>query len=319
MRIGILSAELDETSKAENQLLEEEINRLGHKSVLLGYGKNGRGFVYLPENRFYTQSPAGQPKIAEVDVVIPRINEPEALQLSLGTQALRALIAHGAVSITQPTAIEIAKNKARTLERFWEHGLPFPKTVLPTTLEVTNPKEIQTMVEPDPDANLVHKDIYGTLGKGTREIGYRRSGNTMLDRLEEPALIQEFIKTPGYPDYQEDIRIVIINGEYITSYKRRRKLDDDIRTNVYAGGQQIPYESSDEENELAIKGASAVDGGEGSALGMDEFEVLNAVSLADGHRLNEANASLGFGHDNYPETRRQIARSLVKSAIQKAT
>jgi ribosomal protein S6--L-glutamate ligase len=304
MRIGILSAELDSESTEENELLWEEISQAGHKPVILNYRD---GFVDLNRQKFYFLDKKGRIKPAKVDVVIPRINETDEVSVWTGCLALEALIAQGIASIARPEAIQLAKNKARTQFYLEQSGIKTPRTIVPTGVRITNSTELLKLVEPDPDRILIIKNVYGTLGEGTKRLDSRVSAKSVLDDNREPVLIQEFVETPGFPRKFSDIRIVTVGNKVAAAYKREVKAEVDFRVNIYRWGSPVKYKPKQSEINLALK-ASQV-------LGL-EIAGVDLFASPNGLLVNEVNASSGFGIGS--RLRQQIARSVVDYALEKA-
>src|SRR4051812_40770497 len=114
MRIGILSAQLDQESIDENKRLVREIRLKGHRAQIINYRRTvlltsgAKGVLYQPDE-------TGALHQIKVNAVIPRINEVDEQSINLGTVALESLIASGVYSTATPSAIRLSKNKIASL------------------------------------------------------------------------------------------------------------------------------------------------------------------------------------------------------------
>jgi glutathione synthase/RimK-type ligase-like ATP-grasp enzyme len=329
MRIGILTGEFDKISQDENLVIWREIERRGHKPVVINYGPLGGGYINVEEDALYVHEVGvgdvidltlERAKKAQADIVIPRYNEAGAEDVNITIDILRILLDQGILSTTSPEVFEIAKNKLRTRREFRKHGIPFPRTIAPTSTQIENPSELLTLIEEDHAGRWIVKPVYGTLGEGVAEIDGRNSGNSLLPILARELghlLLEERIATPGDPEAHEDKRFVVSDHQYVTGYKRWRRLIDPNPlattkpvTNVYEGGSQRPYQATKKEREatLAVAEACAPDG---SPIGVDAYDAIDYKGTDKELLFGEVNASLGLGSIEFPEIRQTIARTLV--------
>jgi ribosomal protein S6--L-glutamate ligase len=154
----------------------------------------------------------------------------------------------------------------------------------------------------------VLKNIYGTLGEGTKRLDSRVSAKSVLEDNHEPILIQEYLRLPGYPSKATDIRIVVIDSQAAASYKRQVSAAVDFRTNVYRWGKPVDYQASKSEVNLAVRAARALNL---EIAGVDLFPTRKGLLV------NELNASTGLGVGKQMQF--TIARAIVGYAIKKAS
>jgi ribosomal protein S6--L-glutamate ligase len=83
-----------------------------------------------------------------------------------------------------------------------------------------------------------------------------KSAKTILDLLEDfkkPFVIQEFVPT----NQTSDIRVIVAGNKVIAAYKRVAA-EQEIRSNIHAGGTRLSHELTKEQEELALKSAEAI-------------------------------------------------------------
>jgi ribosomal protein S6--L-glutamate ligase len=317
MRIGIFSRNLESEDRHENELLFEAIDEARHEPVLIQYGPETNAYTDLTQVEIFTDiqydfdgNPYGVP-MPEVDVVIPRVNETTDLNLPLN--ALRAMAARDIPLTASPDAIRVAKDKAQTLLELSVRGIDTPHTILPTSVTPPNSDKTLRVVQPNLYGPVAIKKTHGTIGRGTKILDSVKSAKGVLDDNNEPAVVQEFIKTPGYPEKVSDMRILVVGGKAREWYGR--ETDDDFRDNLYLGQDDEPnapkgpvsldIDPSNEQKKLAVNATAAV-GLE--VAGVDIFESPDGFLL-----VNEINASPGFGIDEVKA--RNIARLIIEHSI----
>jgi ribosomal protein S6--L-glutamate ligase len=306
MRIGILSAGEEEHSPHENELLISEIEKRGHAAVIIPFADGRHGVDQ--NNLQYGVIENGQLNpITDLDVVIPRINEPDPLFVKFGIAALNALIDSGIPATSTPEAIRIAKDKDEAQRILEKNKIRTPKTLYLSVIEAASSEEVLKAVEPDPSERVVIKNINGTTGKGTKPMGDRSNALPVLDDNRDPVLIQEFVKGPKYPEKFSDVRIIVIGGIAVYSYMR---VSSEPRTNLYGKDSQseaVDYEATPDEKKIAIDAAEII--------GL-EIAGVDLFQTPGGPLVNELNASTGFG--SRPIDEATIVSGIVDYAIEKA-
>ncbi|MBT4334757.1 RimK family alpha-L-glutamate ligase [archaeon] len=120
----------------------------------------------------------------------------------------------------------------------------------------------------------------GTHGKGVMVAESFASASSVLDALEvfkQPYIIQEFIDTGA-----EDIRAIVVGNRVVAAMKRRAQ-SGELRANIHAGGDGIPYMLSSSAENLAIRSAKAI-GAE-----------ISGVDLLEGAKMNVLEVNLSPG------------------------
>lgn len=307
MRIGILSAELDKESLEENEILTGEIENAGHEPVMVRYN-DGKSYVDLKSRQFHALRNGDFYAFESPEVIIPRINESDRDSIFYGLLTLKALIAHGSLSVLRPDAIEEVKNKAKILYKLGEDGISTPWTLAPTSTRVRSSEDFLEQVEFDPESKVVLKHTHGTTGEGTIIQSDRMSAKGVLDANKEPLVLQKFIKTPSGEDWKySDIRVITVGGIAVESFMR--VASNDYRVNIYAESSDsklVEYEATSEEKELAVKAAEVMDL---EVAGVDIFQAPNGLLV------NELNSSVGLATGK--ERQHRIARHLVNYALHK--
>ena len=151
----------------------------------------------------------------------------------------------------EPKTFTLAHDKFLTLVELQKNKIPIPKTYF-----AANKKLAKKILKKEVRYPVIIKVQEGTHGKGVMVAESLKSAKTILDMLDEfkkPYIIQEFVKTKG----TSDIR-VIISGKKVAASYRRVADEEEIRTNIHAGGKREKHELSKKEKKLALRAARAV-------------------------------------------------------------
>ena len=305
MRIGILSAELDEESQTENRRLADEIEALGHEPAVINYH---RAYSYI-DNRgvlYELLSDSSSRKVG-VDAVIPRINEADPLSITGGVTALRTLMLRGVYSPASPETVDLVKNKFNTQLVLAAAGVATPRSVMETGTEPVFIEEVLEAIEPSPEQPVIIKTNVGTHGVGVELAPNRTLAIASLTAHPPtqsglPSILQEHIP-PGC-DGPFDIRLVTIGKKVVASMKRVAA-EGEFRSNIAQGGTGQAYQPSELEIELAETASRAVNS---DVLGVDVMD-LNGQPV-----VIELNISPGFHIESVSGV--NVPRLIAKLAIE---
>jgi len=148
-------------------------------------------------------------------------------------------------------AIRICDDKALTHLTLAEYGIPSIKTIAsPMTFGYPYQEWLDSVVD-QIGFPMVVKDCFGSFGMQVRMI------HTMEELREQaegdvPKIFQEYIECDA-----KDIRIEVV-GEKVVAAVLRIAANGDFRSNASIGGIMEKYEPTEEEAQLAIDAAAAV-------------------------------------------------------------
>jgi len=154
-------------------------------------------------------------------------------------------------------AIADCDDKMTTYLRLAEKNIPLPKT-LPGLLcyyEATPLKEEGLdLIEKELPYPMVVKEAYGSLGKGVYLAKNREELRQKLEKIKTiPHLIQEYISQ----SYGKDIRVIVINKQYVGAMLR--KSNKDFRSNIAGGGAGERIDPPESLKRLAERVAEILD------------------------------------------------------------
>lgn len=182
--------------------------------------------------------------------------------------------------INKSDVISTCMNKLLTSLALARNKITIPKTYASFSSEAA--EEIWERVCPP----VVIKPLVGSWG---RLISLARDRNSfrsiielreaMKDPLDHIYYIQEFVRRPP-----RDIR-AIVAGEELIACVYRYSPPGEWKTNVAQGGVSVPFNVSEELNEIIIRSAQAVGGG---ILGIDVME------SEGGYVVHEVNSNVEF-------------------------
>ncbi len=242
MKIAILSRSSDLYS---TKSLEKAAKAAGHEVSIVDFTKC---FVIMEQNKpsiFYEGG-----FLDDIDAIIPRIG---ASVTMFGTAVVRQFEMRKTVTTATAQAIEISRDKLKSLQIFTTLNIGIPKTVF-----AKFPKEEETdkLIKQVGGAPLVVKLLEGTQGLGVVLAETRSAARSVIgafSSLKANILVQEFIKESG----GSDIRAIVVDGKVVAAMKRQGQ-EGEFRANLHQGGTAIPIELSSEEEATAIKAAQAI-------------------------------------------------------------
>lgn len=162
----------------------------------------------------------------------------------------------GVPVFNQAKAIAVSDDKIATYQKLAKLQLPIPKTIIAPKIFHTGSldegiinKAIKELGFP-----LVMKEAFGSFGEQVYLVKNKQELDKKLQLIgNKPFVFQEFVHT----SYGVDIRLQVVGDKVVAGMKR--KSADDFRANVTAGGRMEAYTPSQEEEELAVKAAKAID------------------------------------------------------------
>jgi ribosomal protein S6--L-glutamate ligase len=217
--------------------------------------------------------------LSEFDVIVPRIGASKAF---FGYLMLKMIEGESdTYTPLKPESPLISHNKFLTLEFLNKADVPIPETYL-TISSATAKRIVSDTIKPP----LILKLLEGTQGKGVMFAKDKNSSEGIIDALNvlnQSIFIEKYIKNPG-----EDIRVVVLGDEVVTSAKRKAKKGD-IRSNLGSGGKYVSYRVNSEIADIAIRASEAI-GAE--ICGVDiiqgpEGPVVVEVNIALGMKISK--------------------------------
>ena len=187
----------------------------------------------------------GNKNLLEYEAILPRI--PRSYK-TYGFTLLTILKSEEKYLPIDPFSVILSHNKFLTLVCLAEKGLPVPKTFL--SLKRNTLEETLDQI----NFPLVLKLLYGSKGIGVMFADSKQSAISIMDTLErfkQPIFIEEYVENPG-----EDVRAYVIGNEVFAMKRIAKK--DERRANISIGGKGEVYKLKDEEIDLVLDAADAL-------------------------------------------------------------
>ncbi|MEM2111774.1 MAG: RimK family alpha-L-glutamate ligase [Candidatus Bathyarchaeia archaeon] len=153
----------------------------------------------------------------------------------------------GMYILNPPTAIERSVDKYYALTLLEEVGLPVPRTIVTESAE----KALEAFHELSDD--VVVKPIFGSRGIGSTRVSDPNVAERIFRAINfhhQVIYLQEFI-----PHGNSDLRIFVLGNRVLASMRR---IAEGWKTNISLGAKPIPYEPTEEIEELALKAAETI-------------------------------------------------------------
>ncbi|SER92205.1 ATP-grasp domain-containing protein [Salipaludibacillus aurantiacus] len=154
------------------------------------------------------------------------------------------------------TAIGICDNKSLMHEKLAAKQIPVPKTMIAPLIfpgmELINKTYLET-VEREIGLPLIVKEAYGSFGEQVYWVENRHKLHEIAARL---AGRDHLYQQPALLSVGTDIRLNVVGNEVVAAMKRTS--ENDFRANVTAGGSTQPYRPDNDEIQLALAAAKAV-------------------------------------------------------------
>ena len=240
MRIGILTTGQD----LEDQRFIEEADKRGDDITLLKLLDCSLG-VCPDHARIYYE---GEDITNAFDIIIPRIN---VSYTDYGLTILRQFQAVDVYTTDTAYAIELGRDKLRCFQYLMRNNVPFPTSGFAHSKE-----DLDTIIKTVGGTPLVVKLIEGTEGVGVFLVEEAKQAENIVQtfqQLDVPMIVQEFIAESA----GTDLRCFVVGDEIVASM-RRESQDGDFRANVSQGGHSFNAEITDEEHDIVLRAAKAI-------------------------------------------------------------
>jgi len=218
---------------------------------------------------------AGGQRIADVDVIIPRIG-PGATEHVLSV--VNQFDVMGVPVVNMAYAIGRSRDKLRSLQFLSRHDVDIPKTVM-----VRHPEQMAHAVRLVGGPPVVLKLPRGTQGVGVMLAETEAAVEAILHTvwsLGHDILVQEFIRESR----GRDIRALVV-GDRIVAAMRRVAPPGEFRSNIHRGGVGSAIELPEDYQRVAVEAARIMGL---HVAGVDMLESLG------GPKVVEINSSPGF-------------------------
>jgi ribosomal protein S6--L-glutamate ligase len=241
MKIAVLSHTL------QSKLVEAGEKR-GHTMTVINpddlylyvSDKIGYDRVYAKEDRL---------KIKEIDAVIPRIGQN---LIPHGIAVVRHFsLCLGIYSVSSANGLRAASDKFECAQILSYAKIRQPKTVI-----ASEPENPAFLIEKVGGLPAVAKLVRGSQGKGVMILESTLAANTALEslyKLKAEVLLQEYLKGES-----KDIRAIVV-GDKVVSAMERTANKGDFRANLSKGGSGKKIDLTDEEKDMAVKAAKALE------------------------------------------------------------
>ena len=276
MKVIVFSSRASNTESGENSGLMRTAKRIKEESKKLGlpcqvffkedlnYEKKNKKHFLKNEDR------AEEISVDDTVIIVRGATKDDSSALSV----LSTLEKEGFFVVNSKECIEICEDKYRTHLRLDQEKIPAPRTVaLPKPIfdEEDDPKKIENIknytVQVGSKYPMILKTSAGSKGSGVMIIESENSLVSVVQTIhkvdrESNLLLQEYIP------YKKDMRVIVLGNEVIAAMERK-SIDGDFRSNYSLGGKTKSVKVNEEQKQLAIDAASAV---EGIFVGVDILE-----------------------------------------------
>ncbi len=171
--------------------------------------------------------------------------------------------------------IRICDDKAQTHMTLAEYGIPTIETMV-SPMTFGHPVDgWADRVKEEFGFPLVAKDRFGSFGEGVRlirdEEGLRKETSDGVQRLFQP-----YVECGS-----QDLRLQVV-GERVVASVKRIAPEGDFRANASIGGKMVHYKPTEDEKELAVEAAAAVQA---------DFAGVDIIQSKDGPLVCEVNSN----------------------------
>ncbi len=179
------------------------------------------------------------------DAFWPTLSNTESLLVE------RMLLEAGVPSIVNTNEVAVAKSKILTYQRLAENGVRVPKSVV---FFQHSPKEAVSKQLGYP---FVVKPDGGFGGEGVELVENEAQFDAFLAKRARGIayVAQEFIAT----SHGKDVRVVMLNGQYLYSVMRSATNPKEFRSNFHVGGELADYEIDETTKRWCEKTAALFD------------------------------------------------------------
>lgn len=214
--------------------------------------------------------------LGRYDAVVPRIGASITL---FGCAVVRQLEQMGVFTLASADAIEVARDKLRSIQVLTHHDVAFPPTVF-----LRDPERLDEALAAIGGPPAVIKVLEGTQGVGVILAETTENARAILETLhlaKQNVLLQRFVaESRG-----RDVRAFVIGGRVVAAMRRIAR-PGEFRANVHRGGRAEGIDTIDGAlAEAAVRAARI--------LGL-EVAGVDMLEASDGPRVIEVNASPGL-------------------------
>ena len=228
------------------------------------------------------------------DAVLVRTMPPGSLeQVIFRMDVLHHWQALGIPVMNPPRALELCIDKYLTTVKLQRAGFSVPPTMTCQDSE-TALQAFQAL-----GSDVLVKPLFGSEGRGmlrVSDVDLAWRVFRTLERVQSVLYLQQFVPHFGY-----DLRAFVLGGRILAAMKRS---SEDWRTNVAQGGRAVPFTLTDEQRELALQVATALDvpmagvdllpGKDGTCYVLELNAVPGWRRLSKVSRIDVASAVIGF-------------------------
>lgn len=154
-------------------------------------------------------------------------------------------------------SIETSDDKMKSYQLLANNKLPIPKTIFSPKIYVHHKNidyQFINRIIDELSLPLIIKESFGSFGEQVYLVNSKEELLRIVHKLaDRPLLFQEFISS----SYGKDLRLQVVGDKVVAAMLRSSSKD--FRANITAGGSMVPYEPTEEEKELAIAAAKAVE------------------------------------------------------------
>ena len=197
-------------------------------------------------------------------------------QIVFRMDLLQRLMLAGTPVINSPKTIESSVDKYLCLAKLSAAEIPVPNTQVSQTVDQAV-ADFELL-----SGDVVIKPIFGSMGRGIERLTDLDQAKDCFARLIQQGSVvyqQEFVPNDG-----SDLRLLVIDQQV---WSMRRKATSGWITNISQGGQGFVHEPTEQEVDLALRSARAVDA---SIAGID----LVYDQTTGQAKVLEVNASVGW-------------------------
>jgi len=189
----------------------------------------------------------GRPVAA--DLVIPRLSARSATPYTLAL--LRQLEAQGVIALNGANAIEIARDKLRSLQ-----ALAAAQVAVPRTLVLAKKEHLVHTLASIGGVPAVVKLLHGTQGIGVMLAESEEALVTLLNALwsmREDSIVQRFVRESS----GRDVRALVVGGRVVAAMRRTAR-EGDFRANLHRGGGGEALTLDAASNDMALRAANVL-------------------------------------------------------------
>ncbi len=272
--------------------LKEEAEARGHNVRVINHGAC---YVTIEQSKPVVRYQGED--LGDIDVIIPRIGQSVT---KYGSAIVRQFEMQGVFTTASSIAITRSRDKLRTMQLMARAGVGIPKTVF-----ARETADLEDVIAQAGGAPLIIKVARGTHGNGVVLAETKKAAEAVMQAFYVEGVnfvVQEFVEESA----GTDIRVFVVGGKVVASYKRQ-SLDDDFRSNIHQGGEGTAVKLTDEERKTAQKAAKA--------LGLPICGV-DMMRSERGPLVLEVNPSPGFNIEKV--TGRNVAAQIIEYIEQNA-